>query len=162
MAGDEETRSFKRRRPPSRQATRLMLISVAASLGLGAALGVLFLPVLLQYEQQPKDPHYQLAAFSEGSQLRIEIVGASYARELGAFNILLRVGAGANSHDYIFGPLPQGIDGLVAFVDDNDDGLLNRDDYFLIEMEEDTSYFLLILHPDPEKEGGVGAFSWPP
>lgn len=139
-----------------------MLVSVAASLGLGAVLGVLFLPVLLQYEQQPKDPYYQLAAFSDGSQLRIEIVGASYPQELGVFHILLRVGSGTNSQEHFFGPLPEGIDGLVSFFDANDDGILNGGDYFLIEMEENPTYFLLILHPDPEVEGGVGSFSWPP
>ncbi len=162
MVGSDDTRHFKRRRPPSRQATRLMLISVAASLGLGVTLGVLFLPLLLQYEQQPKDPYYQLAAFSSGSQLRIEIVGASYPQQVGVFRVFLRVGTVPNSQEHVFGPLPEGIDGLVGFFDANDDGILNVSDYFLIEMEENTEYLLLILHPNPEVEGGVGYYSWPP
>lgn len=158
MADNDEARPFRRRRPPSRQATRLMMISVLSSLGLAAVLGVVFLPVLLQYEQAPKDPHYQLAAVPHGSQLRIEIIGASFPRELGAFKVLLVV----DSEEHVFGPLPQGMDGLVSFVDDNKDGILNQGDYFLVEMEEGRTHSLLILHPDPEKAGGVGFIRWPP
>lgn len=122
---------------------------------MAAVLGVVFLPILLQYEQHPKDPYYELAVSDQDSYVRVEIVTASFPQELGAFRVELRVDSAFHS----FGPLPQGVDDLVSFFDANGDGVLNVGDYFLVE-DIGTDYSLLILHPDPAEEGGVGFKRW--
>ncbi len=153
-----EGRPFRRRRPPSKQATRLMLFSLLASLGLAAVLGYVFLPKLLYYEQLPESPHYELRATSTDSTLRIEIVAASLPKELKEFEVLLIV----DSQNYTFGPLPDDIEGLVRFFDTNDLGLLDTGDYFLVEVEVGKTYTLLILPVDRTEDEGVGYLKWPP
>ncbi|MEE9236383.1 MAG: hypothetical protein V3U52_01140 [Thermoplasmata archaeon] len=156
MAKGENTSTFGRRRPPSPQATRLMLFSVIASIGLAAILGYVFLPTLLYYEQLPKGPNYELAAFQVGSSFRIVIVGASLPGELGDFEVLLAV----DSENHTFGPLPEGIEDLVSFFD-NDNGILDVGDYFLVEFESGKTYRLLILPVDRTRDEGVGFTKWP-
>ncbi|MFQ5838191.1 MAG: hypothetical protein ACE5HJ_05350 [Thermoplasmata archaeon] len=157
MEEGERPRTFRRRRPPSPEATRLMLFSLVAAIGLAAVLTYVFLPTLLHYEQLSKEPQYDLAAIPDGSSLRIEIVGASSPRELEEFEVLLIV----DSEDFAFGPLPDGIEGVVSFFD-NGDGILNVGDYFLLEVQQGKTYRLLILPVDRVKEEGVGYFKWPP
>ncbi len=157
MEAPEQPKKFTRRRPPSKQATRLMLFSVLAALGLAAVLAFVFLPTLLFYEEQPKGPHYRLAATLEDGTLRVEVASASLPGALGEFEVLLRVG----EEEHTFGPLPAGLEGLVSFTDANGNGVLDAGDFFLVEVEPGTTYTLLILPLDREEETGVGYLRWP-
>lgn len=161
MAKPEESRPFTRRRPPSRQATRLMLFSALAAVGLAAVLAFFFLPPLLFYEDQPKGPHYQLGATLEDGTLRVRVDAASLPRPLGAFEVLLAVNNGTHTTNHTFGPLPEGIEGLVSFTDANGNGVLDAGDYFLLAVEPGTTYTFLILPVDREEDRGVGRLRWP-
>ncbi len=134
-----------------------MLFSLIASIGLAAILAYVFLPTLFYYEQLPKGPQYELAAFQDGSSFRIVIVGASLPGELGDFEVLLAV----DSENHTFGPLPEGIDDLVTFFDDDGNGILDVGDYFLVEFESGNKYRLLILPVDRTRDEGVGFTKWP-
>lgn len=162
MEGPEESRPFARRRPPSPQATRLMLLSALASIGLAAVLGYVFIPTLLFYEDQPKSPNYQLVAVQEGSVLRVTVDSVFMPGSLSDFEILLLVDSEADSERHLSGPLPSDIPGLMTFTDANGNGILDKDDYFLIELEAGKTYRLLILMVDREREEGVGFLKWPP
>ncbi len=156
MEEGEKPRTFKRKRPPSKEATRLMVFALLSSVGLAAVLGYVFLPTLLHWEQQPKDPHYELAVIREGSLSRVVVVGSSFPRELGYFEIHLAV----DGENLTFGPLQNGMEGTVSFLDANDNGILDREDYFLVEVETGKTYTFLIVPIEKSKEGGVGYITW--
>ncbi|MFQ6012629.1 MAG: hypothetical protein ACE5LS_03170 [Thermoplasmata archaeon] len=153
---EAEERHAGRRRPPSPQAKRLMVVSALASIGLAAVLGVVFLPILLQFEAQPKDPFYTLVGEPAGSMTTVTVATASFPRpfeELGLFLL-------DDSLQYE-GPLHPSIPvGPVSYVDANGDGVLNVGDYFRVQIETGREYVLLItLLADPGG-GGVGRYAW--
>lgn len=156
MEEPESPRSFRRRRPPSPQATRLMIFALGASIGLAAILSYVFLPILLFWEEQPKDPHYVLAAIQEGDRTRIVIVGATFPRSVDSFDIFLSV----DGRNFTFGPLREGMGGMVSFDDANDNGVLDVQDYFLVEVEPGRTYTFLIVPRDDPERGGVGYIKW--
>lgn len=157
MAEPEEPRPYTRRRPPSRQATRLMLFSALAAVGLALVLAFAFLPTLLFYEGQPKGPHYDLDPRPEDGTLRVVVRAASLPGDLADFEVLLRL----DGTDHLFGPLPAGIEGVVAFTDANENGVLDEGDHFLVELGSATTVTLLILPVDREDLEGVGYLRWP-
>jgi hypothetical protein len=156
MEGQEVPRNFRRRRPPSPQATRLMIFALVASIGLAAVLSFVFLPVLFFWEEQSKDPHYVLAAIPEGERTRIVVVGSTFPRQLGYFDVMLLV----DSQNYSFGPISDGMEGMVSFSDANGNGILDEGDYFLVEVEPGRTYTFLILPREDPERGGVGFIKW--
>lgn len=156
MADAEGGRSFGRRRPPSKQATRLMLISALGAIALGVALGSLFLPRLLEFEGRPLDPFYELEGHPEPLLENVTVVRATNASPFDKLGILL-----FEDSLQFEGPMLPGIPvGPVSTVDANGDGILNVGDYFLVEVMPDRAYVLLItLLADPGG-GGVGRHSW--
>lgn len=146
----------RRRRPPSPQAKRLMLVSAVASIGLAVVLGIVFLPILLQLEAQPKDPFYTMAGETAGDVTTVIVSTAAFPRPNEEFGLLLL--DGGLRHE---GPLHPSIPvGPVSFTDRSGDGILNVDDFFTIQVEPGRQYILLItLQADPGG-GGVGRHAW--
>lgn len=164
-----ERRSFRRRRPPSPQATRLMLVSLAASIGLAVVLGVVFLPILFEFEDRTRNPVYFLQAETQDGTTRLTVFSASAPRPFDAFEVALLVwapGAEEELKDFHHGPLDPAIPvGPVSFEDANANGILDEGDYFEVSVEDGTTYTLLILmadetFDDPLDARGVGGFRW--
>lgn len=145
-----------RRRPPSPQAKRLMLVSAASSIGLAVVLGIVFLPVLLQLEAQPRDPFYTLAGETTGTMTTVTVDAASFPRLIEEFGVLL-----INDSLRHEGALhPNRPVGPVSYTDANDDGTLNVGDFFRIQVEPGRHYVLLITLLDDPGGGGVGRHAW--
>ena len=68
------------RRPLSSKGKRMMLVSAAGSIGLAVVLGVVFLPILLQLEGQPRDPFYTLAGETLDAMTTVTVEAASFPR----------------------------------------------------------------------------------
>ena len=155
-------RGFRRRRPPSAQATRLMLVSLVAALALAAVLSYVFLPKLLEFSGRPQAPYYELGRESLDGTARITVVLASEPRALDAFDIGLIVEAPDEDTRIVQTPLgtPDPA-GAIAFVDANGDGILNVGDYFDVTVEPGATHTLLILPKGGAvEEGGVGGLRW--
>ncbi|MFQ5908738.1 MAG: hypothetical protein ACE5JE_07950, partial [Thermoplasmata archaeon] len=146
----------RRRRPPSPQAKRLMLVSAIASIGLAVVLGVVFLPILLQLEAQPRDPFYTLAGETAADVTTVTVATASFPRSFQEFGLLLL--EDGLRHE---GPLRPSIPvGPMSYTDANDDGTLDVGDFLTIQVETGRHYVLLItLQADPGG-GGVGRHEW--
>ncbi len=65
-----------------------------------------------------------------------------------------------DSQNHTFGPLPE-TNGLVSFTDDNQNGILDVGDYFIVDIEPGKTYRLLILPVDRTEDLGVGFVKWP-
>ncbi|MFQ5986212.1 MAG: hypothetical protein ACE5KQ_02500 [Thermoplasmata archaeon] len=145
-----------RRRPLSRSGKRVMLLSAVASIGLGVVLGVVFLPILFQFEAQPRDPFYTLVGETVGSETTATIETAASPRPFGEFGV--RLLNGSLRHE---GPLDPSIPvGPVSYTDANADGILNVGDSFLVRVEAGRQYVLLITLQEDTGEGGVGRYAW--
>ena len=145
-----------RRRPPSPQAKRMMRVSAVASIGLAVVLAVVFLPILLQFESQPRNPSYTLAGETTGAMTTVTVKAASFPRpfeELG-----FRLINGSLQHEGALDAIDP--DGPVAYTSADGDLTLNVGDYFRVQVETGRHYvFLIILKADPGP-GGVGFYEW--
>lgn len=147
-----------RRRPPSPQAKRLMLVSVAASIGLAVVLGIVFLPILFALEGQPRDPFYTLAGETAGSVTIATVIGEAAPRPYDELGIVLL--NGSLRHE---GPIHPAIPvGPVSYVDNDGDRALSVGDFFRIQVEPGRAYVLLITLLDDPGGGGVGRYAWVP
>ncbi|MCJ2531358.1 MAG: hypothetical protein LN413_03435 [Candidatus Thermoplasmatota archaeon] len=145
-----------RRRPLSPQGKRVMLISAGASIGLAVVLGIVFLPILLQFEGQPRDPFYTLVGETTDAVTTVTVEAASFPRpfkELGfrLINGSLRHEAALNASDP-FGP--------VSYIDADGDLTLNVGDYFRVQVETGRHYALLITLLEDPGPWGVGLYDW--
>ncbi len=144
-----------RRRPLSPKGKRMMLLSAAASIGLALVLGVVFLPILLQFEGQPMDPFYALTGETTDAVTTVTVEAASFPRpfaELGLklFNGSLLRHEGALDPNRPVGP--------VSYTDADGDGTLNVGDYFRVQVETGRRYVLLITLLEDSGPGGVGLY----
>jgi len=140
---------FRRRTPPTRQATRLMQVSLGAGLALLVVLGALFVPKWLQYEGvQP--PSLTLALTGRdpfvGTVVRVsrDYPLADYRAEVVAENA---------TGDFVNVSIPQLVapfswgGGNVSFSDADGDGLLSTGDAFTIRPHAGSwRYRLLIFY----------------
>ncbi len=145
-----------RRRPLSPKGKRMMLVSAAASIGLALVLGVVFLPILLQYEGQPRDPFYTLAGEPTDAVTTVRVEAASFPRPFEELGFLLI--NGSLRHEGALDPVSPV--GPVAYTDDDGDGLLSVGDFFRIQVEPGREYVLLITLLDDPEGGGVGRYAW--
>lgn len=156
MVEAEGERRTGRRRPPSKQATRLMLVSALAAIGLAVVLGVLFLPTLLEFEGRPRDPFYDMEGRLEGTRQNVTVVRASNPRPFSELGLLLL--EDAQRYD---GPIHPDIPvGPVSYFDADRDGMLNGGDFFLVTVMPGRTYILLITLLDDPGGGGVGRIEW--
>ncbi|MFQ5918901.1 MAG: hypothetical protein ACE5I4_02490 [Thermoplasmata archaeon] len=145
-----------RRRPPSPQAKRLMLVSAVASIGLAVVLGVVFLPILFAFEGQPRGPLYILEGETIGSETHLTVTTAIAPRPYAELGILLV--NGSSRHEGALNPnVPVG---PVTYADDDRDGFLSVGDRFQIQIGSGFEYVLLITLLDDPGGGGVGRYAW--
>lgn len=145
-----------RRRPLSAKGKRMMLVSAAASLGLAVVLGVVFLPILLQLEGQPRDPFYTLSGEATDAMTTVTVESASFPRpveELGfrLINGSVRHEGALNAREPV---------GPVSYIDADGDLTLNVGDYFRVQVETGRHYVLLIILNEDPGPGGVGFYEW--
>ncbi|MCJ2554844.1 MAG: hypothetical protein LN410_01390 [Candidatus Thermoplasmatota archaeon] len=145
-----------RRRPLSPKGKRMMLVSAAASIGLALVLGVVFLPILLQFEGQPRDPFYTLTGETTDAVTTVRVETASFPRpfkELGfrLINGSLRHEAALNASNPV---------GPVSYINTDGDLTLNVGDYFRVRVETGRHYVLLITLLEDPGPWGVGLYDW--
>ena len=153
---EEEGHHKGRRRPPSPQAKRLMLVSAAASIGLAVILGVIFLPILFALEGQPQDPFYTLQGQTLGNVTVATVSAATAPRPYTDLGLLLVTGS--SRHEGGLNPaVPVG---PVTYTDVDSDGILSVGDRFRIQVAAGLEYVLLITLLDDPAGGGVGRYHW--
>ncbi len=144
------------RRPLSAKGKRMMLVSGAGSIGLGVVLGVIFLPVLLALEGQPRDPFYTLEGETTGSTTNVSVIAALAPRPFEELGILL-----LNGSLRYEGPLNPAVPiGPVSYTDSDGDRVLSVGDFFQIQVEPGREYVLLITLLNDPGGGGVGRYAW--
>lgn len=153
---ESEGRHRGRRRPPSPEAKRLMIMSAVASIGLAVVLSVVFLPILLKFEERLEDPLYELVGETTGTMTNVSVDRASFPRPFTELGFLLI--NGSVRHEEALDP--SNPIGPVSYADADGDGTLNVGDYFLIQVEPGRQYVLLITLLDDERTGGVGRYAW--
>ena len=146
---DETT--FRRRSPPTPQATRLMKVSLGAGLLFLLVLAAVFVPRGLQYDQ----PSHPLAVLGLRSSVPfvVEVVRVNVERQLGEYLVEVNITAeGRAPLNVLIDPLAVGSwplppDDFVSFADADADGSLSPGDTFTILPQANyTSYRLLIFH----------------
>ncbi len=147
-----------RRRPLSPKGKRMMLVSAAASIGLALVLGVVFLPILLQFEGQPRDPFYMLTGETTGAVTTVTVEAASFPRPFEELGFLLI--DGSLRYEGALDPIRPV--GPVTYTDADGDLTLNAGDYFRVQVETGRQYVLLITLLDDPGPGGVGFYEWVP
>ena len=145
-----------RRRPLSSKGKRMMLVSAAGSIGLAVVLGVVFLPILLQLEGQPRDPFYTLAGETTDTVTTVTVEAASFPRPFEELGFLLINGSLRDE-----GALdPINPVGPVSYTDADGDLTLSVGDYFRVQVETGRHYVLLIILNEDPGPGGVGFYEW--
>jgi hypothetical protein len=142
---------FRRRIPPTPQATRLMKISLASGLLFILVLSAVFVPRALQYDQPP-NPIAVLALRSAGPFV-VEVVRVNVEKPLAEYRAELSVtGYGRPSLNATQNPLAEGdwpapFAGNVSFDDADGDGALSAGDTFTVLPRSGySSYLLLVFH----------------
>lgn len=128
---------FRRTTPPTRQATRLMRVSLGAGLALLVLLGIVFIPRGLEYGSvQP--PLIDLAASGSGP-FTVGVTGASRLYPFADYTFELNATqAGTNASASVAGPLAAGGSwdrGNVTFSDADGNGLLSVGDAFTVRAQ---------------------------
>ena len=143
--------TFRRRSPPTPQATRLMKVSLAAGLLFLLVLAAVFVPRALQYDQ-PSAPLAVLRLGSSGPFV-VEVVRINIAKPLAEFRVELNItGSGQNPVNVNINPLAVGAwpsppGEIIAFADSDGNGELSVGDAFTIQPQTNyTSHRLLVFH----------------
>ncbi len=146
-AGPTAEPPFRRRTPPTPQATRLMRLSLAAGLLFLAVLGAVFIPQALRYNDVA--PPVISFTVSGANPFVVTVAAASRAYPLGEYTGELNVSrAGSPSVSVFLSPdLTVGAWGNVSFVDADANGALSVGDQFRVSPEPGTgwTYELLIF-----------------
>lgn len=147
---------FKRRRSPPRQATRLLLASLAAGIIFIALLAIVFVPRLLQEGGQTPSAIFTLRIDTQAGP-RIVVDRATLLLNRSLFRADLTLDG-----DVVLGSLSYGLaDGTppLAFVDADPDGNVGPGDYFSIEASLDGRYrFEVFQSGNPVRL--VGLIEW--
>jgi len=143
--------TFRRRSPPTPQATRLMKISLGAGLLFILVLAAVFVPKGLQYDR-PSNPLAVLGLRSSGPFV-VEVVRVNVELPLAEFRAELNVtGAGQSARDVNINPLAEGAwpappGTIVSFDDADANGQFSAGDTFTIQPQANyTSYRILVFH----------------
>ena len=162
---------FKRRTPPTPQATRLMRLSLAAGILFVVILGVVFVPTALHYGSV-RPPVVTLAASLTGPfNVTVTSVTASFA--LGSYYVWLNVTAGGNpllncgnAQQPLVNDTAQ-CGGVLTFLDLDGSGTLSVGDVFRVlrQSGSDVAYSLSVFNTSrdqgrPECPCAAGAISW--
>ena len=162
---------FRRRTPPTPQATRLMRVSLAAGVLLVVVLGIVFIPTALRYGQV-KPPVVTLVV-SGASPFNVTVAFVSAPFALDTYSVWLNVTSGA-SHVLDCGsrqePLANNTPrcgGALTFSDVNGDGILSVGDRFVVRAQSGPSlaYKLLVFNTvldqaSTECPCAVGVLRW--
>ncbi len=143
--------AFRRRIPPTPQATRLMKISLASGLLFILVLSAVFVPRALQYGQPPNP--IAVLALRSSDPFIIEVVQVNVEKPLSEYRAELNVsGYGRPSLNATQNPLGEGawpapFAGDVSFDDADGDGALSAGDTFTVLSRAGySSYLLLVFH----------------
>ncbi|HKZ63878.1 MAG TPA: hypothetical protein VJ400_05505 [Thermoplasmata archaeon] len=141
---------FRRGRPPTRQATRLMQVSLGAGLGLLVVLGALFVPKWLEFEGV-RPPSITLSLTGRDPYVvTVDRISRDYP--LSAYRAHVVTGnatAGFRniSISQLAAPFSWGPSGNVTFSDVDADGVLSAGDAFTIRPYPGTvRYDLLVFY----------------
>ena len=163
---------FRRRTPPTPQATRLMRVSLLAGVLLVVILGVVFIPTALRYGEV-KPPVVTLAVSGSGPfNVTVATVSARFA--LGTYYVWLNVTSGTaavvncgNAQEPLGNGTPR-CGGTLAFFDTDRDGVLSVGDRFVVQPRSGSSlkYSLslfnsIVTQERPECPCFVGVAHWP-
>lgn len=150
-AAPEREAAFRRRTPPTRQATRLMQVSLGAGLLFLAVLGAVFIPKALQYgEVQPPAIEFSHAG-QDPFVVSVSRISRAYALDQYRveFNATNAVTNGSvNVGIPRLGPSGSWDGGNLTFSDEDDDGTLSLGDAFTIQPYAGGSwaYKLLVFY----------------
>lgn len=138
-------KEFKRRSPPTPQATRLIKVSIGACLLFLAVLAAVFVPKALHYDQPP-NPVAVLALRSSGPFV-VEVVQINVVRPLDEFRGELNMtGAGQPATEVNMQPFSLGVWQNITFDDVDRDGGLSAGDTFTILPQSGFSLYRLLLY----------------
>jgi len=133
--------AFRRRTPPTPQATRLMRFSLAAGLVFVLVLAAVFVPKALEWGTvQP--PAIVLSASGEGP-FAVNVTSASRAYALDAYRATLVAANGSATETVDMRPLEAGgswAGGGVTFDDADGDGRLSVGDGFAVQPRPGTGW----------------------
>lgn len=150
-AGAPKEVPFRRRTPPTPQATRLMQVSLGAGLGLLVILGVLFIPKALEVQERPPVVTFSYVADAGRYTVRIDKVSEPYP--LSTYRAELNLTSledGVTQINFDVRELAPGVPqygGNVTFEDADGDGTLSGGDSFTILRQTGSwAYELLVFH----------------
>ncbi len=137
---------FRRRAPPTPQATRLMKVSLGAGLLFLVVLAAVFVPRALQYDQPPA-PFVELT-YQRGDPFVVTVLRVNTLQPLSTYRAKVNVVNLTTieaSPDLTAGPWGSG---TVSFRDADGDGRLSRGDQFTIRAQSGGpwTYRLSIFH----------------
>lgn len=149
MGPRKADRPFRRRVPPTPQATRLLRVSLGAGLLLLAVLAILFVPIALRYDTGP--PPSVVLSLRGDDPFVVEVVRVNTFRPLSDYRAELNITDGTTNVDVDIPQLsPTGswVGGNVTFQDADGNGRLSPGDRFTIRPLPGTSwvYDLFIFH----------------
>lgn len=162
---------FRRRTPPTPQATRLMRVSLLAGLGLLVVLAVLFVPKALEFGAQP--PVVTIAGIEDpdGFTVRVTRVSTRYALSTYRAEVNVTDAQGRPLVAFDVRPLTAGpyYGGNVTFQDADGDGELSAGDAFAIRKQPGGAVFELNVYHETRDAGApppcpcpVGQWRFPP
>ena len=140
---------FRRRTPPTPQATRLMRVSLGAGVLFVVVLGVVFVPIALRYGEV-KPPVLVLGLVDQGP-LVVEVVSASAPFALGTYRAWVNeTNANGSRLNFNVDPLAANTTwyGAVTYTDTDGDGTVSAGDRFTIPPQPGSgwSYELSIFN----------------
>ena len=145
-----EAGPFRRRTPPTPQATRLMKVSLGAGLVFLLVLGVVFVPTALRYDRPPP-PTIVLGLAASDPVFVVEVVRVNVRQPLASYRGELNLTHGQTRIDVDMRPLAErawGPNDTVRFADVDGDGMLSAGDRFTIKPQGGPSwrYDLFVFH----------------
>jgi len=152
-----EEKPFKRRTRPTPQASRLMVTSTLAGLGMVIVLAVVFIPRALQQESQPQVPTLYLRAeptVVDGTW-RVNVTQVSLSLPLSAYEVeVTHLGSPLVNRTSLLN-----ISGPPGwFYDTDGDGHLSVGDVFLVDGNPDAATRLFVYHVPSGKRIGFTTF----
>ncbi len=148
-----EAPPFKRRTPPTPQATRLMRVSLAAGLLFLVVLGIVFVPIALRYGGvQPPVVTFRLAA--TGPVYTVNVSSVSSALALSSYRADVNgTGLAASCAIDPLAANASACGGDLTFTDADRDGRLSVGDSFSFRPPTGSGRWLLELFNDVRDEG---------
>ena len=158
--GPKAKAPFRRRAPPTPQATRLMQVSLGAGVVLVVILALVFIPRALVYDVRP--PSVTLAV-TKGDPYVVRVARVNVLLGLATYHAELNATNGTQVNIIVMRPLTAGSwwSGNISYDDVDQDGRLSVGDTFTIRKLGPTWQFRLFLfHESRGDDTAVGFISF--